>query len=88
MKNQQSFASVAWNRKGKVTRREGMMRRRSKIEQVVRREDIAAAPGLREACEILFGEEAEARLQEYIDALTRDPRAAKTNPVPQPMSGT
>ena len=43
------------------------MRRRSKIEQVVRREDIAKAPGLREACEILFGEQAQERLQEYLD---------------------
>ena len=75
-------------RREMIVKLEDMMRRRSKIEQVVRREDIVAAPGLREACEILFGEEAEARLQEYIDALTLDPRAAKIDPVPQPMSGT
>jgi|TARA_B110000196_G_scaffold312124_1_gene316957 hypothetical protein len=42
------------------------MRRRSKIELVVRWEHIVSAPGLREACEILFEEEAESRLQEYV----------------------
>jgi alpha-glycerophosphate oxidase/glycerol-3-phosphate dehydrogenase len=45
---------------------EDFMRRRSKIELVVRREELAAAPGLREACEILFGEMAQQRLQEYL----------------------
>ena len=44
------------------------MRRRSKIELVVRREDIVAAPGLREACEILFEQDAQARLEEYLGA--------------------
>jgi alpha-glycerophosphate oxidase/glycerol-3-phosphate dehydrogenase len=44
------------------------MRRRSKIELVVRWNDIVTAPGLREACEILFGEHAEDRLREYLDA--------------------
>ena len=47
---------------------EDFMRRRSKIEQVVRREDIAMAPGLREACNILFEGEAEERLREYLGA--------------------
>jgi alpha-glycerophosphate oxidase/glycerol-3-phosphate dehydrogenase len=42
------------------------MRRRSKIELVVRREELACAPGLREACQILFGEQAEERLREYL----------------------
>lgn len=45
---------------------EDFMRRRSKIELVVRREEFAHAPGLREACTILFAEQAEARLQEYL----------------------
>jgi alpha-glycerophosphate oxidase/glycerol-3-phosphate dehydrogenase len=44
------------------------MRRRSKIELVVRWKDIVDAPGLREACQILFGEDAEARLREYLEA--------------------
>ena len=52
-------------RREMIVKLEDFMRRRSKIELVVRREDIVSAPGLREACEILFGDEAEARLQEY-----------------------
>jgi alpha-glycerophosphate oxidase/glycerol-3-phosphate dehydrogenase len=53
-------------RREMIVKLEDFMRRRSKIEQVVRREDIAKAPGLREACDILFGDDAEARLQEYL----------------------
>ena len=54
-------------RREMVVKLEDFLRRRSKIEQVVRREDIEKAPGLREACEILFGEQAQERLQEYLD---------------------
>ena len=53
-------------RREMVVKLEDFMRRRSKIELVVRREDLVAAPGLREACQILFGEQAEARLAEYL----------------------
>ncbi|MBA6413453.1 glycerol-3-phosphate dehydrogenase/oxidase [Parahaliea sp. F7430] len=53
-------------RREMVVKLEDFMRRRSKIEQVLRREEIAAAPGLREACEILFGSEAEQKLKEYL----------------------
>jgi glycerol-3-phosphate dehydrogenase len=53
-------------RREMVVKLEDFMRRRSKIEFVLRREDIAAAPGLREACDILFGEDAEQRLTEYL----------------------
>ena len=52
-----------------VTRLEDFMRRRSKIALVVRREDLREAPGLREACDILFGPLAEVRLREYLDGL-------------------
>ena len=55
-----------------VTKLEDFLRRRSKISLVVRQEDILAAPGLREACEILFGNEAEAKLQEYITSVRKD----------------
>ncbi|XOV78520.1 MAG: FAD-dependent oxidoreductase [Aestuariibacter sp.] len=54
-----------------VTKLDDFLRRRSKISLVVRTEDILAAPGLKEACHILFGDEAEAKLQEYIDGLAR-----------------
>lgn len=52
-----------------VTKLDDFLRRRSKISLVVREEDILAAPGLKEACAILFGDEAEAKLQEYKDML-------------------
>jgi glycerol-3-phosphate dehydrogenase len=41
------------------------LRRRSKIALVTRKEDLKAAPGLREACELLFGPDADARFDEY-----------------------
>ena len=55
-------------RREMIVRLEDFMRRRSKIELVVRREELARSPGLREACEILFGERAEQRLREYLDS--------------------
>jgi alpha-glycerophosphate oxidase/glycerol-3-phosphate dehydrogenase len=62
-----------------VTKLEDFLRRRSKISLVVRKEDIIAAPGLREACEILFGDEAEAKLQEYIDSVNINPILTSEN---------
>lgn len=55
-----------------VTKLDDFLRRRSKISLVVRKQDIIAAPGLREACVILFGDQAEAKLQEYISGLSSD----------------
>lgn len=52
-----------------ITRLEDFLRRRSKIAQVVSPESIMGAPGLRDACEILFGEEAEQKLKEYIESM-------------------
>lgn len=52
-------------RREMIVKLEDFMRRRSKIEQVVRREDIVDAPGLLEACEILFGDQAQEKLAEY-----------------------
>jgi glycerol-3-phosphate dehydrogenase len=48
-----------------ITTLDDFLRRRSKIALVVRREDILAAPGLRRACEILFGDRAEEELVKY-----------------------
>ena len=56
-------------RREMIVKLEDFMRRRSKIELVVRNRDIAAAPGLREACDILFGERSEQRLREYLNGL-------------------
>ena len=50
-----------------ITRLEDFMRRRSKIELVVREEDIRSSAGLDEVARILFGDDAERRLREYLD---------------------
>ena len=49
-----------------ITKLEDFLRRRSKMELVLPRQDIIHAPGLKKACRILFGNEAEAKLEEYI----------------------
>ncbi|MGH7434603.1 MAG: FAD-dependent oxidoreductase [Polyangiaceae bacterium] len=41
------------------------LRRRSKIALVTRKSDLRKAPGLREACELLFGDAADTRFDEY-----------------------
>lgn len=55
-----------------VTRLEDFLRRRSKISLVISEAEIQQSPGLREACEILFGDEAQPRLEEYF-APSRNP---------------
>jgi glycerol-3-phosphate dehydrogenase len=57
-------------RREMIVKLEDFMRRRSKIEEVVRPEEIVSAPGLLEACEILFGADAQARLDEYRESLS------------------
>lgn len=47
------------------------LRRRSKISLVVRHDKLLESRGLREACEILFAEQAEQKLAEYLTANTR-----------------
>ncbi|MFV8818580.1 glycerol-3-phosphate dehydrogenase/oxidase [Haliea sp. E17] len=54
-------------RREMITRLEDFMRRRSKIELVLRRDEIEGAPGLHEACAIFFGDKAEEKLREYFD---------------------
>ncbi len=56
-------------RREMIVKLEDFMRRRSKIDLVVPPEVIRQAPGLAHACEILFGDQAEQRLQEYLDGL-------------------
>ncbi len=50
-----------------IVKLEDFLRRRSKIAMVERTETIRAAPGLMEACRILFGEDAQARFDEYFE---------------------
>jgi len=51
-----------------ITKLEDFLRRRSKISLVLRYEDIVKADGLKEACRILFGEQADEKLAEYIQS--------------------
>ncbi len=60
-------------RREMVTRLEDFLRRRSKIALVVHEDAMRRSPGLREACTILFGDQADARLEEYF-ATTRHAR--------------
>ena len=52
-------------RREMVTKLGDFLRRRSKIALVVPPERLRDAAGLREACDILFGDEADAKLKEY-----------------------
>ena len=52
-------------RREMVVKLEDFLRRRSKISLVIRDEEVRGAPGLVEACHILFGDEAEARIAEH-----------------------
>ena len=51
-----------------ICRMEDFMRRRSKIEQVVRMGDIRRSAGLDEVAGILFGDDAARRLSEYLES--------------------
>ena len=51
-----------------VTKLDDFLRRRSKIAMVETREKIRASQGLAEACAMLFGDQAQDRLQEYFAA--------------------
>jgi glycerol-3-phosphate dehydrogenase len=62
-------------RREMVTKLSDFLRRRSKIALVIREEEIRHAPGLREACLLLFGDEADAKIEEYFAEEER-PRAA------------
>jgi glycerol-3-phosphate dehydrogenase len=52
-------------RREMITKLEDFLRRRSKIALIERTETIRNSAGLKEACRILFGDEAEAKIEEY-----------------------
>jgi glycerol-3-phosphate dehydrogenase len=52
-----------------VTKLDDFLRRRSKIALVVSQQTLLHAEGLRHACRIMFGEEADAKLAEYFAAV-------------------
>ncbi|HEX3593767.1 MAG TPA: FAD-dependent oxidoreductase, partial [Polyangiaceae bacterium] len=59
-------------RREMITKLEDFLRRRSKIALIARKETIAEAPGLIEACRILFDAEAESKFVEYFGATPSD----------------
>ena len=52
-------------RREMVVNLEDFLRRRSKISLVVSRDALVNAAGLKEACQILFGDQADAKWREY-----------------------
>jgi alpha-glycerophosphate oxidase/glycerol-3-phosphate dehydrogenase len=60
-----------------VTRLDDFMRRRSKIELVVRDADIRSSAGLADVAQILFGADAERRLAEYFGGPDQIPPAIR-----------
>jgi glycerol-3-phosphate dehydrogenase len=52
-------------RREMITKLEDFLRRRSKIALIASRETMRSAPGLFEACRILFGDQAEEKFMEY-----------------------
>jgi glycerol-3-phosphate dehydrogenase len=58
-------------RREMITKLEDFLRRRSKLSLVVSHEALCRAEGVREACRILFGEEADAKYDEYFGASER-----------------
>ncbi len=74
-------------RREMITKLEDFLRRRSKIALVVRKEDIKQSPGLMEACKILFGDQAQAKFDEYFeDQQTQTSRQRAEQPSAQPES--
>ena len=51
-----------------IVKLDDFLRRRSKIALVAQRETIQSAEGLMEACQILFGDEAQQRYDEYFQS--------------------
>ncbi len=50
-----------------IVKLDDFLRRRSKVALVVRNEDLLDSPGLKTACEILFGEQADEKFNEYFE---------------------
>lgn len=64
-------------RREMITKLDDFLRRRSKIALVVSRDALMQASGLRDACRMMFGDEAEQKLEEYFDATRpREPARA------------
>jgi glycerol-3-phosphate dehydrogenase len=66
-----------------ITKLEDFLRRRSKIALIAKKRDIERAPGLLEACTILFGDDAQHKFDEYF--ADRERRESLRPSVPTPM---
>lgn len=64
-------------RREMVTRLEDFLRRRSKVSLVVSEASIRRSPGLREACDILFGDQSQERLDEYLQGESFEQRETR-----------
>lgn len=73
-------------RREMITKLDDFLRRRSKIALIARTATIREAPGLFEACRILFGEEAEQKFEEYF--AVRPSRALITSSLRPPAPFT
>jgi glycerol-3-phosphate dehydrogenase len=69
-----------------IVKLEDFLRRRSKIALVVTRQALREAPGLHEACELLFGANARARYDQYF-ASTGEPEQAREAAMPRAAEG-
>ncbi|XXY40603.1 FAD-dependent oxidoreductase [Sorangium sp. So ce260] len=64
-----------------IVKLEDFLRRRTKISLLVRRDELARSPGLREASRLLFGDDADRRLEEYFQERGAQEPAAGTPPL-------
>lgn len=70
-------------RREMITKLDDFVRRRSKIAFIARKHEIREAPGLFEACRILFGDEAQAKFEEYFgERPSRELMRASERPAP------
>jgi glycerol-3-phosphate dehydrogenase len=74
-------------RREMVTKLEDFLRRRSKIALIARKAQIQRSLGLMEACRILFGDEAQAKFDEYFAELARR-ESMDPPPMPAPAPET
>jgi len=71
-------------RREMIVKLDDFLRRRSKIALVLTKDDLERAPGLREACRVLFGEDADARFDEYFARATVSRGEPEPAPLPAP----
>jgi len=69
-------------RREMIVKLDDFLRRRSKISLVIHKKALRDAPGLREACRILFGSDADARYAEYFQDQPLAPRLRSHGPDP------